>query len=154
MNDQTAFMGAMLAMIADATPVMLDALGALFAAGLACNDFAVFQDQLATTWGIIVGTESLVMADALLPSLQWVIALALVDSDVANWLDAVLATMVFSPGNIVMASLAVLGRIIASLQVEPEVDAFTVNAAPKMGALDVSAAPEADAFTVSVEPEA
>src|SRR6266403_828486 len=111
MADQASFLESMLLLIADATPTQLDALQALLTFGLQVNDVVVFQEQLTTMWGMLVGTESLVLSDQLNISLQYALALALSDQETAAWLDAVITLMVFSPGKIVLSSLSVLGEI-------------------------------------------
>jgi hypothetical protein len=152
MNDQTAFVEAMLEQLADANPAQLDALATLFNYGLSLQDAGLLQEQLALLYGLITG-DSLALADQLSPALQSVLAIALADSDFANWLDAILATMVFAPGEIIMASLVVLAELIAGLQVISQGTAagLAVNNQVQ-GSGNVGG--EISAQSVTVEPEA
>jgi hypothetical protein len=67
------------------------------------------------------------MADQLAPQFVGVLSAALADSEFANWLDAILATFVFAPGEIVMASLVVMAQVTAGLQLLPEAEASGVT---------------------------
>lgn len=121
--DSTSFLESLLLLINEATPAQQDALQSLFNAALVLQDAGVLQDQLATTWGILFAGDSLALADQLTVSLQNLIALALAEPDVANWLDAVLTSMVFAPGKIVLASLRVFNEVDASASVSGEIQA-------------------------------
>lgn len=154
MADQVAFMEAMLLLIADATPTQLDALATLFSYGLQVNDAIVFQEQLGLMYGLIIGTESLSMADFITPpQFLNVLSLALADDDSANWLDAVLSQMIFAPSQIVLFSISVLNEVMADvLQVQPEIDpGLQVGGEVVADTLTVVA--RSSAFNLIVSPE-
>lgn len=155
LTDQAAFVEAMLLLIADATPAQLDALAMLLDYGLRVNDAVVFQEQLVLMYGLIVGTESLSMADFIIqPQFLNVISLALADTDAANWLDVVLSQLIFSPSQIVLLSLTVLAEAVAAVvAVAGEVQAISLSSTFEAGAVTATVTPESVSIDLEVAGE-
>lgn len=123
MSDATTFIDGMLIQIADATPGMLDALNSLYVYLLQCSDAGQMQDQLMTCYGLIIGTESMSMVDSLNENLILPLTLALADDGEANWMEAVILTHAFAPGNVVLGSAAILQRVVGNAIIQNRIQA-------------------------------
>lgn len=154
MTEAVSYLEAMLLQITDASPVQLDALGAIFSFGLQVNESFVLQDQLSLLYGLIVGTESMSMADNLNPQLIGPLALALAEPEVSHFLDAILTSMVFAPGQVVIGSLLILQRVVAELsQPSVRVGAGSVSNQSEVTANGPDVLNQVGAGAVSVETE-
>jgi hypothetical protein len=151
MTDQMQMLESFQLALQDATPAMLDALQTLMFYGLQVNDAMVFQDQLATLYGLIIN-DQMAQLDHVDENLISVTALLLADTGAANWFDAILLTMVFAPGEIVMASLSVLLEMIArQIQANGQQAITNVSAQGQGIAQDVDAEPEQNVESLSAE---
>ncbi len=128
-------------LLADATPTMLDALATLLEYGIALNDMLVFQEQVRLLYGMATTGDTIVMTDAIAENLISVVSLSLADSDVANWLDAVLLEFIFAPGAMTCFTIQAMGQIVAQ----------KISSQGQMGAANVAVAAVQELQVESIE---
>lgn len=131
-TDQMNMVEGLVVLLSDATPTQLDALAGFFTYALQVQDTLLLKEQLVTMWGILVGTESLTMADQMSPSLQALLVLSLSDQNTSNLVEAVIASLVFAPLEITLHTLSVFPEVIAGLQVLSQMELSSLTVEPEL----------------------